>query len=132
MAVDLAPGLTFKVVSPPVLALVKMASYLDDRHGRAKGLLDVRRLWQWYEHNGERVFGEDVFKADLTDIEFAGAFLLGLDLRKIATAQDLQLIGRFLTQLESSPVDLPALDLEGRDAERTRQQIIAFRRGLGG
>src|ERR1039458_1023546 len=42
VTVSLGPGLQCKVVPPPVLALLKMASYADDPHGRAKDLVDLR------------------------------------------------------------------------------------------
>jgi hypothetical protein len=71
--------------------------------------LDLRRLWRSYEHDSERLFSEDVFDADLPDIEFAGAFLLGLDLRKIAKPQDLQLIGRFFSKVENPLEAVPSL-----------------------
>jgi predicted nucleotidyltransferase len=100
--VELAAGLRFKVVPPPVLALLKMASYLDDPYGRAKDLIDIRRLLRYYERDTDRVFSDEVFAADLPDVEFASAFLLGLDLGIIATADDTQLIERFLTKAARS------------------------------
>jgi predicted nucleotidyltransferase len=128
--VELAAGLRFKVVPPPVLALLKMASYLDDPYGRAKDLIDIRRLLRYYERDTDRVFSDEVFAADLPDVEFASAFLLGLDLGIIATADDTQLIERFLTKAARSLESAPWFDLEGRETAQFHNQISAFRKGL--
>ena len=81
---DIGNGVIYKVIPPPVLALLKITSYLDDPQRRAKDLLDLRRLMHRYERDSEHVFSDAVFSANLSDIEFVGAFLLGLDIRAIA------------------------------------------------
>jgi len=131
VTVALGLDLQCKVVPPPVLALLKMASYVDDPYGRAKDLVDLRRLLGRYERESDRLFSDAVFKAELTDIEFAGAFLLGVDVRAIATSDDRDIIARFLSQLQPRIADAPALDLDGRDTAQFQQQLAAFRQGLG-
>lgn len=133
-SVDLAlgPELSFRVVPPTVLALLKMVSYLDDPSGRAKDLLDLQRLWRYYEENGDRLFSDDVFRAELPDIEFAGAFLLGLDTRPILTPDDRELFDRFFSSIKSTLQEPPAWDLEGRDTTRFQHQVSAFQKGLRG
>lgn len=85
-----------------------------------------------YEEKSDRLFSDVVFDAELPDLEFANAFLLGLDMRALATGDDVrfidQFLGRFLAQ-----------DEEGRfDAESDfgmksfRGQIHAFRKGFSG
>ena len=73
VTVALGPELQCKVVPPPVLALLKMAAYADDPYGRAKDLVDLRRLLGRYERESDRLFSDAVFEAALPDIEFAGA-----------------------------------------------------------
>lgn len=128
--VELAPGFELKVIPPPVLALVKMGSYLDDPHGRAKDLLDIRRLLRDYATGTERVFSSEVFAAELPDIEFASALLLGLDMRAMATAADIGLVESFLQQVTPLAEEASALDFEGRDTERFKQQLSAFVKGF--
>jgi len=132
VTISLGPELQCKVVPPPVLALLKMASYADDPYGRAKDLVDLRRLLGRYERESDRLFSDAVFKAELPDIEFAGAFLLGVDVRAIATADDRDIIARFLSQVQPKIDDAPTLDLDGRDTAQFQQQIAAFRQGLPG
>jgi predicted nucleotidyltransferase len=130
VTVSLGPGLQCKVVPPPVLALLKMASYADDPYGRAKDLVDLRRLLGRYERESDRLFCDAVFAAELPDIEFAGAFLLGVDVGAIATPDDRDIIARFLTHVHPRIDDAPASDFEGRDTAQFQQQIAAFRQGL--
>jgi predicted nucleotidyltransferase len=128
--VELAAGVRFKVVTPPVLALLKMAAYLDDPYGRAKDLVDFRRLLHHYARDTDRVFSDEVFAADLSDIEFASAFLLGLDMQSIAAPNDLQLIESFLTGASQALQNAPWDDLEGRTTAQFHNRISAFRKGL--
>jgi len=44
---SLGPELQCKVVPPPVVVLLKMASYADEPYGRVKDLVDLRlSAWQ--------------------------------------------------------------------------------------
>jgi predicted nucleotidyltransferase len=130
VTVLLEGGLEYKAVPPPVLVLLKMAAYLDDPYGRAKDLLDFRRLLRNYERDSERIFSGEVFQAALSDIEFAGAFLLGRDAGRIMTADDHEFVARFISLVESRTEEAPALDFDGRDTARFQQQMAAFRQGL--
>jgi predicted nucleotidyltransferase len=134
---DVGDGLIYKVVPPPVLALLKMASYLDDPQRRAKDLLDFRSLLRRYERDSERIFSDEVFQANLPDVEFAGAFLLGLDLQAIATKEDLSLVNSFVGQmmnLKDSVVGPPSVDDDWatREASRFHMQLSAFSKGFKG
>jgi len=66
---------------------------------------------KWYERESDRLFSTAVFKAELSDIEFAGAFLLGVDVRAIATDRDI--IARSLSQVQPKIDDAPVSDLDG-------------------
>lgn len=132
---EVGKGLICKVVPPPVLALLKMAAYLDGPERRQKDLIDLRRLMKGYEQNSDRIFSDPVFDAKLPDIEFAGAFLLGMDLRAIATEADLSVVEAFAVR--TSDIDRwnfgPTSsdnDWEQREADLFRQQVGAFLRGL--
>jgi len=128
--VDLGLGLRFKVVPPPVLGLLKMASYLDNPGDRGKDLSDFRRLLQFYEANTGRIFAEPVFEANLPDIELAGAFLFGCDVRAILTPKDRELVGAFVMKVKAGLEHAPATDLDGRDTIAFRQLVSAFVTGL--
>ena len=130
IAVEVAPGLTFKVAPPAVLALLKMAAYLDDPQIRRKDLDDLREMFTRYEAESDRVFSEVVFEAELTDIEFAGAFLLGRDVRAIASQEDSSLVVSFLDRLQGDEMDDEADDHGDREELRLQRQMFAFRKGF--
>ena len=92
--------------------------------------MDLRRLLSRYERESDRLFSDAVFEAALPDIEFAGAFLLGVDVGAIATSDDRDIIARFLSQVQPRIDDVPASDLDGRGTAQFQQQIAAFRQGL--
>jgi hypothetical protein len=57
----------------------------------------------------DRLFSDAVFDAELPDFEFASAFLLGLDMRALATGHHARFVdhflGRLLAQDEGSHFD---------------------------
>lgn len=124
---ELRPGLTFRVVPPPVRALLKIVAYLDDRHGRAKDLADLRQLWRRYERYSDRLFSDEVFGAELPDIEVAGAFLLGLDLGPLCTPEEVALVETFLEQVAESANHT---DLDTRAIQPHRDYAQAFATGF--
>jgi len=78
------------------------------------------------------MFSDVVFDAELPDFEFANAFLLGLDIRALATGDDARFVDQFLERLL-------ARDEEGRFDDESdfgmksfRGQIRAFRKGFTG
>jgi predicted nucleotidyltransferase len=132
---DIGHGLMYKVVPPSVLALLKIAAYLDDPQRRAKDLIDLRNLMRQNERDTERIFSDEVFQAELSDIEFAGAFLLGLDLRAIATQEDASLVESFVAKMmdsERSPAMSPSAqdDWAAHEASRFQEQLSAFWKGF--
>jgi predicted nucleotidyltransferase len=135
-AQDVGDGLIYNVVPPAVLALLKISSYLDDPQRRVKDLQDFRSLMQRYERDSERIFSDVVFHADLPDIEFAGAFLLGQDLRAIATEADVPLVEAFMGKMRSQDSAADPIsaddDWATRDASHFQQQLSAFWKGFQG
>jgi predicted nucleotidyltransferase len=96
---ELTPNMVMKVAPLPVLALLKIVAYLDDPHGRSKDLEDLGRLMEQYELERERRFSDEVFEAG-ADFESAGAFLLGLDVGRLCTESEAQLVGHLTAVLQ--------------------------------
>lgn len=135
VAIELAQGLHVKAAPPPVLFLLKVVAYLDDPHRRAKDLEDIHSLLKSYERESDRMFSDAVFAADLSDVEFVPAFLLGVDLALFCRGSERAVIERFLDTM-SDPESVPFLSLlryEGR-LEPSEQQLEsrfrAFTKGL--
>ncbi len=136
-AVDLevVSGLRVSGVPLPVLFLLKVVSYLDDPSRRTKDLDDIHVLLRSYEQSSDRVFSDTVFDAQLPDVEFVPAFLLGLDVARLCQPDERVLIDRFLTKCsDQSSVEFSRLlryevilePSEGRLALRP----AAFRQGM--
>ena len=128
-----APGVQYRVAPPSVIALLKTVSYMDDPHGRQKDLTDLRTLFRRYEEASERIFGDDVFAAELEDIEYANALLLGMDVGALATDEEVEIVKAFLGDQIVSAEELLELerdDVQQREALRFQQQLRAFRKGL--
>ena len=79
-----------------------------------------------------RWYSDAVFDAELPGFEFANAFLLGLDMRALATGDDAryveQFIGRLLAQDEEGRFD----DESDFGMRSFRGQLNAFRKGFKG
>ncbi len=131
-AVDLplASGSHIRVTPPIVTVLLKIIAYTEDPHRRAKDLEDIRLVLSRYEAESDRLFSDVVFDAELPDFSLANAFVLGLDLRRLATTDEAMYINKFLARLLSrdeediAPDDLAARVLYG--------QLGAFKRGFTG
>lgn len=130
--VNLLGGVTLRVAPPIVTTLLKIIAWLDDPYQRAKDLQDIRIVLRCYEQGSDRLFSDAVFDADLPDFEFANAFLLGFDMRTLATGDDARFINQFLERLL-------AQDKEGHfDHESDfgmksfRGQILALSKGFTG
>jgi predicted nucleotidyltransferase len=127
--VEFGSGGQFKVAPLPVIALLKVAAYLDDRYRRAKDLEDLKTLFYRYEKDSDRIFCDEVFRAELEDIEYASAFLLGMDIGAIATTEDLDSLRKFLDQFEATKAFADTDDPSSREA-RFQKEILAFQKGL--
>ncbi len=111
-------------------ALLKIIAYTEDPHRRAKDLDDIRLVLGRYEAESDRLFSDAVFDAELPDFSEANAFLLGLDLRGLATKADEAYVERFLSNFllqehrEFDPDDIAGNAL--------RNQLRAFEIGFKG
>jgi predicted nucleotidyltransferase len=131
--IPFAPDVRFKVAPPPVVALLKIVAYTEDPYRRQKDLDDLRSLLRRYEAESDRIFDDDVFAAELEDIEYANAFLVGSDVGAIATDDDAKIVHAFLTKHRFSAAELADLDpddLQERDVFRFHTQLEAFEKGF--
>jgi predicted nucleotidyltransferase len=131
--VSFAEGVQYRVAPPSVIALLKIIAFMDDPHGRRKDLLDVGELFRRYDASTDRIFSDDVFAAELEEIEYASAFLLGKDVGAIATEEEGVLLSAFFKAQGISDEELGQLDRadkEQREAFRFQQHLRAFRKGI--
>jgi len=131
-AADLAltSGAHIRVAPPIVTVLLKIIAYTEDPHRRAKDLDDIRLVLGRYEAESDRLFSDAVFDAQLPDFSEANAFLLGLDLRGLATKDDAAYIERFLSHFLSQ--DEEELDPDDFVGKVFRGRLHAFERGFNG
>lgn len=125
----------FKAAPPALIVLLKITAITDDPFGRLKDLDDLKALMQGYAKDSDRLFGDDVFDAELEDFEFANAFLLGKDVGAIASGRESELVDGFLARQMLDDEALEEFDTSDRSqAERLRfqRQLRAFKKGLDG
>lgn len=133
LSVQFAEGVQYRVAPPPVIALLKIVAFMDDEHRRKKDRDDIAELFRRYEEQSDRIFSDEVFAAELEDIEYANAFLLGMDVGIIATGEELEILNEFCRAQGISEADLHELDREDmqqREVFRDQQQLRAFRNGV--
>jgi predicted nucleotidyltransferase len=133
--IEVATEVRAKVIPPTVLFLLKVVAFLDDPHRRAKDLEDIHGLLRFYERDSERIFSDAVFDAQLSDVEFVPAFLLGADSARLFRPEELALVERLLLVFsDSSSVEFSKfLRYEGLldpSEERLRLRLDAFRLGM--
>lgn len=110
--------------------LLKIIAYTEDPHRRAKDLDDIRLVLVRYAAGSDRLFSDAVFDAELPDFSETNAFLLGLDLRGLATDEDAAYIERFLAHFLSR--DEGEFDPDDFAGTVLRSQLRAFERGFKG
>lgn len=131
-AIAVGGTLRFKVAPPPVVALLKIIAYTEDRHRRQEELVHLKALLYRYEAASDRLFSDEVFAAELEDIEYANAFLLGSDVGDIATEEDAAIVAQFLRAEQIPGAELAELDRHDDWNERRYQmQVHAFEKGFG-
>lgn len=135
---ELDDGFTFPVVPIAVLALLKIASYLDRPHERIKDLQDLAHLFVDYiGPEDPRRYENDIFEAELA-YDQVSAFVLGREITEFADRCDLQLIEQFLarvrdeadpnaTQAKIMATGPPSL----KDPDDLLACLVAFELGLG-
>ena len=127
----LSAGTRVRVAPPVVTTLLKIIAYMEDPYRRAKDLEDIRLVLGRYEAESDRMFSEEVFDADLPDFEMVSAFLLGRDLRALATAEDSTYIEKFLDRFVSSGEEEDSQE-DDFTARLFRSQIRGLKKGFAG
>jgi len=130
--VSLTGGPTIRVAPPVVTALLKIIAWVEDPYRRAKDLHDIRIVLRLYEEESDRLFCDAVFDAALPDFEFANAFLLGLDMRALATGDDARFVKQFLGRVHAEDEEGRFDDESDFGMKTFRGQINAFRKGFTG
>ena len=124
---ELTPGARIRVSPPLVTVLLKIIAYIEDPHRRAKDLQDIQLVLANYLDESDRIFSDEVFDANLPDFSMVNAFLLGRDLRELASSEDARHIRAFLAKFEEQHIDEE--DYKGREF---RDRLLGFRRGFAG
>lgn len=131
-----APQFSIKVIPAPVLMLLKIVAFMDDHYRRERDLSDIRSILALYQADGERIFSDEVLNAGLEDIDLAGAFLIGLDVRSLCTEEELAVVHRFIDAVsdESGMARAMFVRAATRASRRSEQsalaEIQAFRNGM--
>ena len=112
-----APDFSVKAIPPVVLALTKIISFMDSPYRRPKDLTDIRSILDRYEEDSDRIFEDEVFAARLSDISLANAFLLGLDLAQICSAEEFAIVQQFVRRFDE-------------EEDQFASKIAAFEKGL--
>ena len=74
-----------------------------------------------------------MFAAELEDIDYANAFLLGMDVGTIVTDEEFGILSAFLQAQGISDeelLDLDRQDIQQREVVRFQKQLRAFRKGI--
>jgi predicted nucleotidyltransferase len=126
-----AEGAQYNVAPPATVALLKIVALMQDRYGRKKDLSHLRTLFNAYEKESDRIFDDDVLAAELEDVEYVSAYLLGKDMGILVNTEEIEIVRKFLTRELVSGDDLSELDMEDDWAAiRMQQQLRAFQKGL--
>ena len=123
-----AEGVQYRVAPSRVIALLKIIAFMDDPHGR-EDLNHLGEMFGYYED--ARIFCDEVYDAELDDIQYANAFLLGMDIGAIAMADELEVVDAFLARKSISGEELDELDPDDRRQRaelRFQRQLRAFRK----
>lgn len=97
--VTVAPGFDGKVVSLPGLAILKLVAWSDRGKANPKDAQDLIHLMDSYAAAGnlDRVYDEEgVIDAGGYDPDLAGVYLLGQDIRRVASAATLDELNRII------------------------------------
>ena len=133
---EVAAGMRARIAPPVVLFLLKAVSYLDAPQPRRKDLVDLHGMLRNYGRDDDRVFSDSVFAARLSHSEFVPAYLLGVDLAELCSANERTLVERFLA-LVSAPASAEFTVLLEQEVqlEPSEEHLLlrlgALRQGLG-
>lgn len=136
LAVAVSNELTVQVAPVPVVALLKVAAFLDRPNERQRDLEDLTHILDKYPNSrDERRFSDEVFELGLS-YEEAGPFVLGHQLGSLANEEETELLHRFISQvhrnveLQARMARLGPARWQGRPDEIVTR-IAAFEKGIG-
>ena len=131
-------SLTVDVPPVPVLALLKIVAFLDRPYERERDLQDLRGILSHYEEGSDRLFSHPVQAANLSDFSLNSAFLLGVDLASLGTAEEADVVETFLLRVSNETDALWMLFVRAgaqagdRVEDTARLQLAAFVQGFRG
>ena len=128
-----ADGLLVRVAPPPVVTILKMASYCDRPADRERDLADIAHLLDFYvDDDSERRWAEAAGML----FELASPYLLGLDVGRLTIDVHRALVHRFLSLVEDTATTKHQI-MERRgpatwhaEEHPLDRRLTAFRRGL--
>ncbi|MBI5547222.1 MAG: nucleotidyl transferase AbiEii/AbiGii toxin family protein [Deltaproteobacteria bacterium] len=128
----LSPGIALAVPSVPVIALLKMVSYLDRPAERERDLIDLAYVFNDYPPpDDDRLYADEIYERGL-QLETAGPFVLGRDLAAIVDAVERATTLQFLERVGER--DLHRFIALGPwstfEPERVEARLKALRDGL--
>jgi predicted nucleotidyltransferase len=137
--VEIAAGFHIRVITLPVLVLLKMVAYLDNSYSRAKDIGDIAHILRNYAIDSDMRFSDPVLEANVT-FDVAGALLIGRELRSLCNPSEVEVVETFLGRISNAedPAfrifagDLPSFDNDQDRDNEARQLIGAFRLGFSG
>lgn len=134
--VQFAPDFEANVVSLPGLAILKLVAWSDRGRASSKDARDLIHLVENYTAAGnfDRVYEEeDVIKAGEDDPDLAGAYLLGKDIQRVASAATLgvlkQIIERDFDRLSHEMVK--TMRHADKVEQRVESRLRLLQQGLG-
>jgi predicted nucleotidyltransferase len=133
--VEISPGLIQKVVSIAGLGILKIVAWSDRGRNNPKDAQDLVFIMDSYTSAGnhDRVYDlDDVLEAGNHDPDVAGVYLLGLDMRRIASENTLavvkQIIERDFDRLSTDMIK-PLRHIENVE-ERVASRLTLLRQAL--
>jgi predicted nucleotidyltransferase len=139
LSVEIEPGFTVRVAPREVVAVLKMAAYMDRPHDRERDLDDIAYILNDYVgDDDDRRFGEDVLDLQLGYDEVS-PFLLGKRLATITNERERAIVRKFTTLVrsEDNPSNTQARMVAAAppgwrgDPSEMLNRIAAFERGFG-
>ena len=133
----IAPELTVKIASLPVVTLLKIAAYLDNPYDREKDVEDLAAILARHEPEQARRFSDEIVMRHL-NYEAVGAYWIGKDLRALCSMEEKTLVDHFISQLSEEHsrtyqlfVRQMASSLDDDGASKAEILTEALRAGFG-
>jgi predicted nucleotidyltransferase len=136
---EIQPGFSIPVAPVPVIAVLKMISYLDRPAERERDLHDLAHILEGHvSADNQRRFAQEVVDAQVP-YEHASAFLLGLDLQQLLNENERKGVEAFIARVrdERHPSGAQAKMARlapqawDQDPDELLRRVNAFMLGLG-